>query len=372
MAEAYAYTTGANSTKLFVQTYDSNFQPLRLVPVDTVKGSDTTFPAQIADVSVISNQDGSFAVFWTDANSPVEFKSFSYEQSFAANGTARAKHTLVQGTVSPLNANNAGDLNSNGGMAYAFSTVTPSPTARSTILSVQTYDFKFTPLQLVHVDTVSDSGSEGSNSTAVLSQIANVSVTSNPDGSFAVFWTDDSDTLVFGSNAQLLSDSFKYISYEQSFAANGTVGAKNILTQGTTPSPLRAVSPTLVDMTDEPDPPNPTNAGDVNSKGGMAYAFSTVTGLSDKLSVQTYIPIFFRFNWSPSTPSTALRAPITLPSLRKLPTYLSPLIRTVPSRCSGPTITIRRSLGPLLLTALNTSAMSKASPPTARRERNIF
>ena len=291
MAEAYAYTTGTISTKLLVQTYDFNFGPLKLASVDTVNSSSTGLvTAQIADVSVASNpgfvkigkdyQIGSFAVFWTDdtttdvvsggivvSNSS---KYVSYEQGYSAKGTAGAKHILNQGTLSNTNFGsppppNAGDMNSKGGMAFAFTTLA----GLSDTLSVQTYDFNFQPLQLVNVDTV-NSSSTG----LVTAQIADVSVTSNPDGSFAVFWTDDTTTDVV-SNGIVVSNSSKYVSYEQGYSANGAAGAKHTLNQGT------------LSNTNFGSPP-PPNAGDVNSKGGMAFAFTTLAGLSDTLSVQTY------------------------------------------------------------------------------------
>jgi hypothetical protein len=313
---AFAYVTGSPSgeTMLAVQTYEGVqtfdasgdpitplvYEPIAFANIDTVSSSGTpsdgeTINAAIFNVSVSSNLDGSFEVFWTedsvtqlyqpgppivvgtdpDGNlifgpgPPVPsglplFQYATYEQAYTANGQPETNPLLLaqgSGGIGPGPSDGAG--NASGGFAYAY--VTGSPFGETTLF-VQTYDGVQTfdangnpitplvnnPIALVNIDTVSSSGAPSDGET-IAAAISNVSVSSNLDGSFEVFWTDSSVTQFFAPGPPIPiivgTDSdgnpifgsepgppvpsglplFQYATYEQTYAANGQPEADKLL-----------------------------------------------------------------------------------------------------------------------------------------------
>ena len=144
-----------------------------------------------------------------------------YEEDFKADGQPSlpgplsGKLPVANYTISSLGLlPSDAAVSANGTIAEAYVT---SLTGTSETLELQTYDSNLRPLSVLATDIDTVPTNNG------LTNITNVSVSPNADGSFRVFWTVDNITLggIDPNTGNLKSSSTNYQVYEKEFQSNG-------------------------------------------------------------------------------------------------------------------------------------------------------
>ena len=167
-----------SSETLFVET--DSLSPIKVASV-TLSSDPHATTENIMNVSVSSNSDGTFDVFWTDAlfNGSSGAASYSvHEQAYSASRKLVGPElTIAHGTTFPLQAGSDATATADGGYVLASTAHT---------LSSETLFVETNSLFLIKVASVTLS----SDPRATTENIMKVSVSSNSDGTFDVFWTD--------------------------------------------------------------------------------------------------------------------------------------------------------------------------------------
>ena len=157
----YAYVTvGTSSSTLWMQVLDASANPAVPVAAVTLPNSVSTFPAfsptnPFTNVSVSSNADGSYDLFWLETTTTGVFPNVTtqtslHEQTYAANSQAEGSEQFVVQRASVFDATGSAD-----GLAYAYATLAGS----SVTLWLQVFDANGTSGVPVSVVTLPASNS---------------------------------------------------------------------------------------------------------------------------------------------------------------------------------------------------------------------